>query len=150
MRATTIRRFIRRLRIGLVTGLLLAALFLLNTLTGCESATDPVPLYGPPPDAGADEDARSLDVISPADLQQEDLQDEDQMRVVYGPPPVDAVTDTPVPEDVQDVFQPPPPYGPPPLDIVEDSPSWDVADVPQPPPPYGPMPIDTIQDDATP
>jgi hypothetical protein len=136
---TAVRLFLRRLRYGLVSGLLLVALFLLNTLAGCESAKDPIPLYGPPPDVVEGEDGLFLDVLSPADLEDDD-------QIVYGPPPVDAITDIPNSEDVLDVMQPPPPYGPPPMDVLEDTPSWDTLDVMQPPPPYGPMPVDTIQD----
>ncbi|MFH1533078.1 MAG: hypothetical protein ABIK09_20320 [Pseudomonadota bacterium] len=131
---------IRWLRHGLVMGLLVAALVVLNAVTGCNSAEDPVPLYGPPPDTGAGADGRGLDVLSPPDLE-----GDGQPQVLYGPPPVDTVADE-IPEDVQDVLQPPPPYGPPPLDVLDDSASLDVQDVLQPPPPYGPLPVDTIQD----
>jgi len=142
MYATSMKRLlrvVRRLRHGLVSAFLLAALMLLNALSGCNSASDPVPLYGPPPDTN-EEDGLGIDVVSPADLE-----DDDQPRVVYGPPPVDIIEDQ-VPEDVQDVHQPPPPYGPPPIDVLQDTVPWDAQDVPQPPPPYGPQPLDTIDD----
>ena len=142
--AATFRRMLRRLRYGLVLGLLLIALMMLNVMASCVSAEDPVPLYGPPPDTGAEEDGRAIDVISPSDSKADG-----EPRVLYGPPPVDAVAGD-VPQEVQDVMQPPPPYGPPPLDIVDDSMTVDVPDIPHPPPPYGPLPYDTIHDTPPP
>ncbi len=107
-----------KLRTLLVMGLLIAALSVLNFFMGCEKE-DPKPLYGVPPDSLPDG------------------QNDEELRVYYGPTPVDVV------EDAADQPEAVPLYGVQPTDVVDVPPEKDVQ--PEMAPLYGVQPVDAVE-----
>ena len=128
------------MRTLLIMGVLVLALSALNFFMGCDlDKEDPKPLYGVPPDSFQE------DVDDPKDVYV-DQSSQDQMRVFYGPVPIDV--DEPDEID-QDVIEPDnqvrPLYGVQ-VDVVEEVP--DVVAEDQPRVYYGPMPVDVVEDDV--
>lgn len=137
----------RRLRHLVVVGVLMALLFVLESIIGCDNTEEPKAYYGPPPadDSQEGNDGLDLDAV-----------------VYYGPQPfdtVDAVDDVPDPSDTPQVYYGPQPvdtldevqilYGPQPVDVVDVSPEDVLLDAQQtwygPPPGFDTIdPVDTV------
>jgi len=136
-----------KLRTLVVMGLLVAALSMLNFFLGCEKE-DPKPLYGVPPDSLPDG------------------QSDEEMRVYYGPVPMDVVedagpiedlpsgpdqalygmldtVDTTPPKDAQPEMVPL--YGVQPIDVQPELPA-DVEEDNADKPLYGIQPVDVVED----
>lgn len=151
---------LRKLRRYMVTGVLLAFLFVVEfmfgaAVSGCGTGGDDKALYGPAPS-----DLQETDISSDQVPQQDAVP-----RTYYGPFPVDASTDipqdlwggdqalygAPLVDTVEDSVQPQDDmggtyYGPPPVDAVEDA--VDASDVEMTL--YGPMPVDVIEGETRP
>ncbi len=146
------RRLIKvlgRIRSLLVMGLLVAALSILNFFLGCEKE-EPAVYYGPPPESDStSDDMRVLYGPVPMDVVEDaaplpDGVEADQPRVYYGPMPTDAVDDAaPLPDGIE-ADQPRTYYGPMPVDAVDAAPEDIQAD--QPMVYYGPVPVDVAED----
>ncbi len=133
---------LRKFRTLLVMGALIVALAALNFFMGCDlDKDDPKPLYGVPPDG-----YQQPDVDDPQDLYLDQKNLDDQMRMYYGPMPVDVIdSDTLPPADIDDEVQVRPLYGVQ-VDTIEEIP--DIVAQDQPMAYYGPMPVDILEDSA--